>query len=172
MLLKSARELFTLMSKVNKLLLVLLFALGFLQARAQSYIDASLLPNANYHTIVTQERARIEQKRQQFIQAGQGQEKSEEFREEEAQFERWAYDWRDKIGPDGKFPNSAQGWINAMQTHPYLFNFDNNSPTNIEASTWTNLGPTDQVNYNGWTFGAGIAAEGKNYAAFIFVEDF
>lgn len=133
-----------------------LFTLSFifsfnLNVKAQDYKSAPNNPNANYFTIVSQERAKLEQKKQQLIAAGRGEENSKSFSEEVAQFERWAYEWRDKVNSNGKFPNNAIGWINAMQSNPEIFRNENTT-----AVSWTSLGPTDAGTLNGWTYGGGI----------------
>lgn len=138
----------SLFKKYSTLFVLILVAINTI---AQDYRYAPNNPNANYFTIVTQERAKLEQKKQQLILVGRGEEKGNKFREEVAQFERWAFEWRDKVDANGKFPNSAAGWINALQSNPELFRNESSS-----AVSWTSLGPTDAGTLNGWTFGGGI----------------
>lgn len=119
------------------------------------YKNEAVKPNANYHVITSAVRQQFELKRQELIRDGIRPETNNGFREENAQFERWAYFWKDRVGDDGLFPSASQGWINALQTNPELLSGSNRTG-NIAAAVWTSLGPLDVNILNGWTFGAGI----------------
>ena len=119
------------------------------------YKNEVIKPNANYNIITTAVRQQFELKRQELIRDGINPETNNKFREENAQFERWAYFWNDRVNADGSFPSAAQGWINTMQTNPEFFSGSNRT-TSVAASVWTSLGPVDVSILNGWTFGAGI----------------
>ncbi len=112
-------------------------------------------PNANYTTITAAVRQQFELKRQELIRDGVNPETNNKFREENAQFERWAYFWNDRVNADGSFPSAAQGWINTLQTNPEMITGANRT-TSVAAAIWTSLGPIDVNILNGWTFGAGI----------------
>ena len=122
------------------------------------YQREALKPGADYHQLVSVVRAKLQLRKQELIALGVDVNKSEAFNEEVAQFERWALDWRDKIGIDGKFPNPLTGWINAIQRDPSLFTSQQNlqTPNNVTAGPWTSIGPVNNGNLNGWTFGGGI----------------
>lgn len=117
-------------------------------------------PNANFFTLVKEVRTKIAQKEAQLKARGIDVKKNHAFREEFSLFERWVYNWQDKIGPDGKFPNSASGWLNAKQDHPELLaakpELTQSGLLRTSAATWTSIGPTDSAISNGWTFGGGI----------------
>ncbi len=138
----------------------LLFTIITLNAQVQipDYKNQSVSPGANYYQIVSDVRGKLELKKQQLIAQGIDVNNNHPFREEIAQFERWALDWRDKIGTNGNFPNPLTGWINAMQQNPQQFTSQQNlqSPTSISTVPWTSLGPVNNGNLNGWTFGGGI----------------
>lgn len=112
-------------------------------------------PNANYTSITAAVRQQFDLKRQELIRDGVNPETNNKFREENAQFERWAYFWNDRVNADGSFPSAAQGWINTLQTNPEMITGANRT-TSVAAAIWTSLGPIDVNILNGWTFGAGI----------------
>ena len=149
------------MIKTKLLAALLLVALSFI-AHAQNdnllldYKLAAQKKNANFYQIVQNVRQQFELKRQQLKQAGIVPEKDQSFRESNAQFERWAYLWQDKVNPDGSFPSAASGWNNAIEKNANLLSNSNQSRTAAASPTWTNIGPNDSSILNGWSWGAGI----------------
>lgn len=127
------------------------------QVQIPDYKNMALAPNANYYQLVQAVRTSFQLKRTQLLAQGISVEKNETFKEEEAQFERWALEWRDKIWTDGRFPNPLTGWINAIQQNPgqFVSQYSQN-PNSITSFPWTNLGPFDNGTLNGWTYGGGI----------------
>jgi photosystem II stability/assembly factor-like uncharacterized protein len=112
-------------------------------------------PNANYFTIVEQWRSHFSEKQRAFQAANpSAKQLPEKLREEIAQFERWAYEWRDRVNNNGSFPNKASGWFNAMQTNPEMFTSTHNNRTT--AVTWTSLGPTTNGIAPNWQSGGGV----------------
>lgn len=145
---------------MKKIILIFLpiFLVQLAQTFAQNTDDAILdyqklanTSNANFFTVVKQVRLQLDQKRQQLINQGIDPKKNQSFREQNALFERWAYNWQDKIGSDGKFPNAAKGWLNVKENNPELL--VNNR---ISTTSWTSLGPIDSALSNGWSYGGGI----------------
>jgi photosystem II stability/assembly factor-like uncharacterized protein len=139
-------------------LLICMESSVFAQVQIPDYKNLANLPGANYSQLLSEIRAKFQLKKQELIAQGTDPGKNEQFREELAHFERWALDWRDKIGVDGKFPNPLTGWINAMQQNPGMFTSQQNlqNPTNISSTAWTSIGPVNNGVLNGWTFGGGI----------------
>jgi Secretion system C-terminal sorting domain len=113
--------------------------------------------NANYYNIVNTVREQLNAKRQQLVADGKTPDKDQPFREANAQFERWAYFWQDRVNADGSFPSSTTGWNNGLQKNPNLLNpIGDAQRTGAANPTWTNIGPNDSSILNGWSFGAGI----------------
>lgn len=146
-----------------KLLAILFFvaisSITFAQSNEIQLLDykaAAQKKNANFNQIVQTVRQQFEQKRQQLKQAGIVPEKDQGFREKNAQFERWAYLWQDRVNPDGTFPSSASGWNNAVQKDANLFSTSSQNRSSAATPTWTNIGPNDSSILNGWSYGAGI----------------
>ncbi|KAA3597878.1 MAG: hypothetical protein DWQ06_12320 [Calditrichaeota bacterium] len=81
-------------------------------------------------------------------------------------FKRWEHYWRDRIEPNGDFPNPTVLW-NAWQQKK--LNFGNGKGTNqINTANWTEMGPLGNVFYpNGDSHGAGrvdcIAVDPNDY---------
>ncbi len=122
-----------------------------------NYKLAALKKGANFFTIAQTVRLQFEAKRNQLKLIGKNPDKEQSFREMNAQFERWAYLWQDKVNADGSFPSAAAGWNNAIEKNKQLItggNIDNR--TTGANATWTNIGPNDSSILNGWSFGAGI----------------
>lgn len=140
---------------MRKMLLVAMASVASLASSGQLYNfkAAATDPNANFHTIVSQWRAYLANKQAQF-RSGTGT-LPENLREEIAQFERWVYNWRDKVDANGKFPSASQGWANMLAYNPNFFN-SNAQTARTQASTWTSIGPIDSAYSNGWTYGGGI----------------
>ncbi len=141
-----------------KIIIVLVLAIQVTQLKAQNstiivsnYKKLAESPSANFYEIVNQVRLQLSQKRNLLISQGIDPKKNENFREENALFERWVYNWQDKISVDGKFPNASSGWVNARNTNPELL-----STQRTNSISWTSIGPVDSSISNGWTYGAGI----------------
>lgn len=122
------------------------------------YKQLALLQGANYRQVVSLVREKFALKEQQLIAQGVNLEKNEAFREEVAIFERWALEVRDKTTVDGTFLDPMTGWINAMQSNPEMFRSQEylQTPNSTSSIPWTSIGPVDNGNLNGWTFGGGI----------------
>lgn len=140
-------------------LLLTSFALksaGFAQQPSTHYKNAQDIPGANYNTVVAQWRSFINQKVNTFVTTSPGKPLPNELREEQAQFERWAYNWRDKINFDGSFPETSIGLKHFVLNRAASQQNGNAYTTQITSATWTSIGPTQTAVLNGWTYGAGI----------------
>ena len=122
------------------------------------YKNAAQKPNANFNEITKTVRQQFDIKRQQLKLKGPNSETDHSFRELNAQFERWAYFWQDRVNADGTFPNSTTGWKDAIEKNPNLISSSTSTENVVETAypTWTNIGPNDSSILNGWTYGAGI----------------
>ena len=139
----------------------LLLMAGAATAQERAYKRAPETPGANYYTVVAEERARLGAKREVWLAEHPGEKFPHDLREEIAHFERWAYNWRDRVDAQGNFPSASQGWINELKKNPRAFDASSAAAaaslaktTNVP--TWTNIGPLDSAISNGWTYGAGI----------------
>ncbi len=146
------------------LLSALLITFFFQNAHAQrpleipNYKIEASKPGTNYYQLVADVRAKLKLKLDYLAARGTTEKNSNVLREEVAHFERWAYNLSFKVGPDGKIPNSAAGWINVSKSNPELLNKDLQGPLTYRtsASTWTSIGPFDSSLLNNWAHGAGI----------------
>ena len=131
---------------------------GQAQVSLSNFKTEAQKPGVNYYQLVTEVRAKLELKKRALIAQGIDVTKYNPYHEEVAQFERWALEWRDKIGVDGLFPNPLTGWVNAMQQNPAMFISQQNLqvPNLISTTPWTSLGPVNSGTLNGWSFGGGI----------------
>ena len=122
------------------------------------YKSAAQKPNANFYEITKKVRQQFDAIEQSLKLKGVDPSNSKSREGLNTQFERWAYFWQDRVNADGTFPNSASGWINAIEQKPNLISSSTASENNVETtySTWTNIGPNDSSILNGWTYGAGI----------------
>lgn len=146
------------------ILLTAFFCFSLCAATAQvtvqipNYKQLASVPGAKYNDVVSLVREKFSLKEQQLIALGVNIEKNEAFREEVALFERWALELRDKVGNDGTFLDPLTGWINAMQANPEMFRSQEylQTPNSTSSIPWTSIGPVDNGNLNGWTYGGGI----------------
>ena len=139
--------------KFWKLIFTLQFFLGT-TASAQTFKWDAEKPGANFYQIAASERARLQVKKQALINAGNPEALAEKYREEEAQFERWALIKKDLVKPDGTLYNPITGWYNALANPDFL---QNASAARIAADPpWTSLGPLGTDILNNWASGAGV----------------
>ncbi len=137
------------MKRILLCIAVSLCAVGA-QAQLTNYKVAQEAPNANYYSIVQEWRGLLSQKKAAFEAQNPGKTLPHALREEIAQFERWAYNWQDKVFADGRFPGNTEGWKNATAET------NNSTLQKAQAGTWTSIGPLNTAVSNGWTYGAGI----------------
>ena len=141
-----------------KKIITLLFLMGLMTDSFSQLVDYKVAennPNANYFTVAQQWRTKLQAEEAAFRSLHPGQKLPEELREEIAQFERWAYNWKDKVDINGKFPSSAEGFMNLLKDNPKALNA-NAQFSRTQAAVWTSIGPLDSSFLNGWSYGAGI----------------
>lgn len=110
------------------------------QNDVKSYIQESKKPGANYFTIVAAERARLRALNLT----------NRDNRKALKQFERWAYQWKNAINPDGTFPARLQEFA-LLNLRPNTPLANNASATVAASDTWEQIGPQKSVFANGYT---------------------
>ena len=117
--------------------------------QSENYRLAHRQKNANYFTIVNQQR--------QYFNSLRSKNKWS-LKEKKAleQFERWAYIWKDRINPNGSFPDKNQLMDNDAYIHLLLNENQSSSHNRFSNATWTQVGPTNLVNQNGYTLYPGM----------------
>lgn len=116
-------------------------------------------PDANFFTIVKETRAQLSEMKKSLSTSMNGKENSE-FRELNAQFERWVWRTKGQVSKDGKIAPSGTGWENYLMAHPEFLKMaekkDRSSTTWTNFSPFTGYAPNDSTHANGWTYGYGI----------------
>jgi len=129
---------------IKRLILVLLVWFSFAGwAQDFKYKTAAQDKNANFYDIVTQQRQYFKN----LKNSGHWTHKNQKAYK---QFERWAYIWKDRVNADGSFPTTRQmpdkrSFVNLLlhkQVARQAEDFSNN--------TWQVVGPTHNVNQNGY----------------------
>ncbi|PQJ71743.1 T9SS type A sorting domain-containing protein [Polaribacter butkevichii] len=121
---------------------LLLFVCAQLNAQTINYKKEALKENSNFYEIV-------KKTRQQFINKKLHSKSVETIldKKEKKLFERWVWIWKDRINPDGTFPQKQ------VNKEEYLNLLENNTKTQARSSSttkpWTQIGPTAIVNKNG-----------------------
>ena len=127
--------------KIKLFSLMLLMSQLIIIAQNESYIDKSFQENANFHEIVQQTKAEFNALRTTapFTKA---QEKAHK------KFERWVYAWKDKVNQDGSFPSASN---NLLSKNEYIDLLIGVQDTNRSMAAWTQVGPVNKPNINGYT---------------------
>lgn len=117
----------------------------FAQKTTEDYKTAATKSGANYYTIVSETRAEFATKDLTILAN----------KKAKKQFERWAYQWENKIGLDGTFPDENTGYFNAgiLDTKGKLVvGTTPSKSSDVSAAQWTNVGPKQSdVNNNGYS---------------------
>ena len=148
------------MKKVTLLLVALITQLGSSQS-VLDYKNAPSTKGANYFEIVEATRAELIKKHDENP--------TRSNLKSLKHFERWAYEWKDKVHADGTFPSSLTGWNSFLNSE---FNntsipgkkLKNNNKYAIQsqeaasalAPNWIQSGPTNNVAQNGNSRKAGL----------------
>lgn len=129
---------------MRKQLLVIWGILLVTGASAQNITDykqQAKLPEANYHQIVTETTSQFETLDMTLL----------ENRKAKKQFNRWAYNWENRVNPDGTFPSLTQGYFNAgiLDSRGHISGSSNAKIANTQI--WTNVGPAQaDLDNNGY----------------------
>lgn len=139
---------------MNKILTIIRFVLFFgsvftITAQKIEYKEKASKENSNFFEIV-------KETRKQFLEK-EFQSKGEESRSQKKarkQFERWVYAWKDRINADGSFPKNV---MNQKEYIDFLLNNSNTqSKTTSTTKAWQQIGPTVNVEQNGYTAYPGL----------------
>ncbi len=131
--------------KAPKFLFYLLLSLFsvHLFGQTSNYRLAHRRKNANYFNIVAQQR-------QYFNNLRNNNKYTLKDKKANKQFERWAYIWKDRINPDGSFPDKNQLMYKNDFIHLLLDDSQKHSRNRFSNNTWTQAGPSTLVNQNGY----------------------
>ena len=111
------------------------------------YKISSTTQNNDYYEIVNQKRA-------DFITVKETRDLTLAERKAKKQFERWAYNWKNKVNVDGTFPNENQGYFNAgiIDDNGKLVIQNSKNRGVLSNESWVNIGPEQsELNHNGYS---------------------
>ena len=126
----------------SKKYFVIVFVFFGLQFFGQSKNYKSMIYNSqsNFFEVVAQQR-------QQFINKKLSGKWTHKDQKAYKQFERWVYIWKDRINHDGTFPAQEQ----MLDKDVFINLLLQNNQQRSTNSTWINVGPSSNVNMNGYT---------------------
>ncbi len=117
-------------------------SVSYSQTGFLDYKQLSTKDGANYYEIVNSTRKRLIEKDKKS--------KSKNSSKELKQFERWAYNWKNKINADGSFPSNSQGWKNLLSENK-LYDEDDFALRSLEVeNTWSVAGNINRPLPNGY----------------------
>ena len=128
--------------RTSKLITLVLFVfLGFnLFGQSLNYKQMMYNKESNFFDIVAQQR-------QYFTDLRANGQWTRKEQKAYKQFERWAYILKDRINFDGSFPSENQ----MMSKDAFINLLLNNEQQRSTQSAWINVGPSSNVNMNGYT---------------------